>query len=199
MEENIKDFITEKIPIYSVFLLVLIISGSFIVELFPCRLQRLFTENIYLKHLCAYFTLVFFLVITSPIKSKKYIFVKSIFVYIFFVLITKVHQNFFLIILFLLAISYTLALQKKDIELNHKENINEEEITKNNKIVDNVIFVIYIIVFILTIIGILIYIGEKKIEFKEKFSYSYFLFGIPKCSNKPIKVSMKKSLKHAFK
>jgi hypothetical protein len=199
MKESIKDFITENLPIYSVFLLVLIIAGSFIVELFPCRLQRLFTNSMYLKHICAFFTLVFFIVITSPIKSKKHIFIKSILVYIFFVLVTKTHPYFFLIILFLLAFCYIIALQKEDLDTNEKETINEEEITKNNKIIDNVIFLIYVIVFILTIIGILIYMGEKKIEFKNDFSYNYFFFGVPKCRNDPIKVSMKKALQYAFK
>ena len=212
MKEDTKDYITNNIPIYAVFLLVLIISGSFLIGLFPCRIQKIFTESVYLKHLCAFFTLVFFIVITAPVENKKNIYLKCILVYIFFILITKVHQNFFLAILFLLVITYILTLHKvNNEEKENEQNNNKDEDQKNkdedqknkeennNKIINNIIFFIYILVFILTIFGILIYMGEKKIEFKNNFTYYDFFFSSPKCNNEPIKVNMKKAFEHAFK
>ena len=33
------------------------------------------------------------------------------------------------------------------------------------------------------IIGFILYLGEKKIEYKDKFNYITFIFGKPSCTN----------------
>ena len=58
---------------------------------------------------------------------------------------------------------------------------------------------ILIILFITTIIiGFLIYMGEKKIEYKDKFNYITFVFGQSKCKDKTPVIKLTQSLGAAF-
>ena len=41
----------DNIPIYAIFILILIISANFLAQLFPCRLQKLLSTNIYITPL----------------------------------------------------------------------------------------------------------------------------------------------------
>ena len=41
----------------AVFIFTLIISGNFLAQLFPCKIQEALTENIYIKHIFGFFTL----------------------------------------------------------------------------------------------------------------------------------------------
>lgn len=48
------------LPVYPIFILLLIISANYLADLFPCRLRELLENNIYVKHLFGYLTLLFF-------------------------------------------------------------------------------------------------------------------------------------------
>ena len=58
-------------PIWNIFVLFLIIAANYIGELFPCRIQNLLNSNIYLKHVIAFLTLLFFVVITDSTYNYK--------------------------------------------------------------------------------------------------------------------------------
>jgi hypothetical protein len=65
----------------------------------------------------------------------------------------------------------------------------------------NIVYIqktISIIGIILTISGFLIYMGEKKYEYKNKFSYITFLLGNSSCVNKTGNKNIMNSLKHIF-
>ena len=49
--------------------------------------------------------------------------------------------------------------------------------------IENIEYILYIIAFILLITGFLHYLGEKKLEYKNNFSYTQFLLGQPLCKN----------------
>ena len=38
-------------PFYTIFILILIISANFLGSTFPCRVQKLLSENVYIKHI----------------------------------------------------------------------------------------------------------------------------------------------------
>ena len=48
----------------AIFIFLLIISGNYLGNLFPCKVQEQFENNIYLKHFLGYFTLLFFVILT---------------------------------------------------------------------------------------------------------------------------------------
>jgi len=191
------------IPFYTIFILILIISAGFFIELFPCKLRRVLSSNIYLKHFFCFLTMIFFVVLALPIDNKKLhiIIYKSFILYICFIAVIKTDYNFFIITMILLAILYLLTLKKNEIQYSYD---NEKDIIKKKNYDDTLNNITYItnilciIVIIVIIIGFLIYMGEKKLEYKNKFSYTVFLLGKTKCNNIDKHILMMESLKHAF-
>ena len=214
-----------NIPLYSIFILILILSGGYTIELIPCRLKKLLTENIFIKHFFCLLTLIFFVSLTeSQYSGKKLsqIIFRSILLYIIFMFLIKTDYRFFIIILILLAFIYLIKLKNdeiiQDIE-NEKKNIiknnslseDEEKIILTNinfniekyiKLQNNLYKIkniLIIITLILILFGFIIYLGQKKYEYKDKFSYIVFLFGKSKCKNTIDKnSSILKSLQYLF-
>ncbi len=193
-----------KIPVYSIFALILILSGGYIIQLIPCKVQNLLNNNMYIKHLMCFLTLLVFVSITDPANDKVVlydIFLKTIAVYIIFIFIIKTYYIFFVIILIMLGFSYIITLKVVELRESDKNKVQNEEELKNEYI-DILIKVrdaLFVVIGILIIIGFLIYLGEKKYEYKNKFSYITFIFGKPKCSNIKYCESLIDSFKYAFK
>ena len=84
-------------PLYTIFILVLIISANFLAQLFPCRLQQVFNESMFTKHLFGFFTMIFFVVLSAPMedKSLKIVIPKAFTLYILFRLLTIVNKKIF--------------------------------------------------------------------------------------------------------
>ena len=178
---------------FTIFVLILIISANYIGTTFPCRFQHLLNNNNVIKHLFGYLTMTFFVILADPISqdSIKSNLLKAFYLYIWFVLLTKTNIYFFVSLLLILAISYLLIIYRKE---QIEENADKEWINKLDWINDmlNYIFVIG------SIIGVLIYLGEKKLEYKSKFSYYRFFIGNYSCKNYTPSYSLSKSLKHSF-
>lgn len=181
--------ISEKLPLYSVFILFLIIASNYIGELFPCKMQNILVENVYLKHFIAFLTLMFFVVLTDPFIGTSFnkIIENSFKMYVVFLLLINNNKNFFILAIILLGVNYLLNLKKNDLTNLVENEKDEDQINtlKNQLEMINQInnYLIYIIVIII-IIGFIIYMGEKKIEYKDKFSYFTFIFGKPSCRGK---------------
>ena len=188
---NIIEF-QKNVPLFTVFILILIISANTLLPLFPCKFQSLLRDNMIMKHLFAFITMIFFVVLSAPLDDKTNIFFKAILLYIFFVLVTKTNYKFFIAILILLATSYMTTLVKNDKKQN--ENKKEEELT----MYDQFLFILYVVIICLTFLGMLIYMGEKKIEYKKNFSYVDFFFGKPQCRENSPNVSMIQALQKSL-
>ncbi len=194
----------KKIPIYSIFVLILILSGGYIIQLIPCKVQNLLNNNMYIKHLMCFLTLLVFVSITDPANEKVVlydIFLKTIAVYIIFIFIIKTYYIFFVIILIMLGFSYIITLKVVELRDNNKNKVENEENEDKNKNIDILIKIrdaLFIFIGILIIIGFLIYLGEKKYEYKNKFSYVTFIFGKPDCNNIKYCESLIDSFKYAF-
>lgn len=191
--------IQEFLPLYSVFILILILSGGYIIQLIPCKLQKILDTNVFIKHLFAFLTLIFLVTIVDPNNTSKKlstIIYTSFLLYIFFIVIIKTHYKFFISIIFVLGIKYLLLLYKNQIQDENKNN----EIELNNKLQNIVLIqdILFGVVIFLLLIGFLVYYGEKKHEYKNKFNFITFLFGKPNCAYTPQKISIYESLKYVF-
>jgi hypothetical protein len=156
----------------------------------------------YLKHLFGFFTLLFVVVLNSSLKNRKDIVLKSLVLYIFFILLTKTDYNFLIVILILLGLSYVIFLEKDRLE-KHKDNNSSELATEENtenkiNFYENAINIIYIVIILITFVGVLVYMGEKKLEYKKSFNYITFFIGKTDCKNTIKSAPIIKSLKHAF-
>ena len=198
----------EKIaPVYSIFILFLIIAANYIGELFPCRIQDLLASNIYLKHFVAFLTLLFFVVLTDPYQEYRFtkIFTDSIKLYFLFLIFINTNRYFFIISLIIAGLLYISVLIKKDYTTKKKmfeEEQNSEELIRINKFIENTNMVsntLFIIFIILLIVGFIIYMGEKKIEYEDKFNYLTFIFGKPSCKGVSPKTNYFTAFKRAFK
>jgi hypothetical protein len=92
--------ISNNFPIFTIFLLILILSGDFIKDILPIKFRQLLDKNMYFKHLFAFLLIIFFVVLDSPVKNIKTIkiILESLYFYIFFVLLIKTDYIIFIII-----------------------------------------------------------------------------------------------------
>lgn len=204
MEENLNN---TSVSIYNIFVFFLIISSNYLGALFPCRIQRVLNENVYLKHIFGFLTLNFFVVLTDPYKKKDLmlIFKESLILYIIFIIFIANNYHTFLTGLFIIGIIYILNLKKVEYEefIKINKDNNEQIIQIENynrslnyiKMINNILFYLFIIVIV---IGCILYMGEKKIEYKDKFNYITFIFGQSSCKNKSPTTNALQSLKAVF-
>ena len=213
--QSIQDI--HKIPLYTLFIFILIISANFLAQLFPCRFQKALNENMYLKHIFGLLTLNFFVTLTLPdYNSSLYeTFRSSSLLYLLFLIIVNIDTTIFYIVMILLGISYLIYLNMNIIQgkidaLQKDKDINETDrdidtsietdpiLNKHMEYYQMVSTYINITSIILIIIGFIVYLGKKKYEYKSNFRYIDFLFGHPTCLNKSPQISYMKSIKYAF-
>ena len=91
--------------VIAIFILVLIICGNFLGQLFPCKVQDMFNNNIVLKHVLGFFTLLFFAISTIPelhfvetgLGKFSDFLLTSVILYLWFILMSKNYYIFWLI------------------------------------------------------------------------------------------------------
>ena len=194
----------------AIFIFLLIISGNYLGNLFPCRIQELFEKSIWFKHFLGYFSLVFFVLITMPLDVKdveinennedennennedsnfQTLLISSFLLYIFFLILSNTPSNVWLIVFITCSIIYLLELKKEDYK-----NKNNHSITNINQIQ----YILGCFILLTTFFGFLVYMGEKKIEYKKKFNYITFIFAATECKGYTYKKNTISSIKHVF-
>lgn len=183
------DTINFDLDINPLFIFYVTLGGNFVAQLFPCQVQKLFTENIYYKHFLAFFILFFAIVLTSD-KSEKIsttLFSKTLILYSLFILLTRMDKNFFIMFFITLCIKFIIIN-----ELSHTQNNQiKDRYNKVNKALD------YLLVFI-GIIGFILYYGEKRYEYGKRFNFLTFLLGKPVCREFVIPTNYRRNLEYAL-
>jgi len=177
----------------NVFILYIVLAGRFLDPLIPCHSARLFENSMWLRHLLGFLTLIFFVVITDT-ELDDYMPLGSILavasvIYAWFLISSKMTANWWVFLVFLLAGLYL-------IDLYESRQKNEDETVAY--VLDIVKKVSLGLGAALTFFGFLIYVGEKKIEYRTDFSWTTLLLGTPTCKNTPNKTPYLTSLKAAF-
>tara|TARA_B100000900_G_C20597890_1_gene724183 strand:+ start:946 stop:1578 length:633 start_codon:yes stop_codon:yes gene_type:complete len=191
----------------AIFIFLLIVSGNYLGNLFPCRVQDAFEHNIWLKHFLGFFTLLFFVLLTLPNDDGipppdvSSLLSSSGLLYIFFLILSNTPAWIWLVVFILSSIIYLLELNKNHLKaLNKNEDDDNNAIQNNNKI-NNFLYIqtsLTTISIFLTLFGFLVYLGEKKIEYKKNFNYITFIFGAPSCRGITKNKNTLNSLKHIF-
>lgn len=167
----------------SIFLLMLIIFGNFLGELMPCRVQTHLKNHMLLKHFLGFLTLLFFAAITVFKDNRVDVVFYCILLYVTFILISKTNYRFFIAIAILFGLTYFLEIYAS--ELNAKDslkelNILETFILQNYELIQKAFIYLTIP---LTIFGFMVYLGNKKREYKSNFKFVKFFLGKPSCRN----------------
>ena len=153
----------------SFFLLILIMFSNYLYEIFPRGLDKLFKNNILIKHFLVFFLIFFTLELVdnnnvSPLEN----FYTSIIVYVFYILFTKSNVYFSLIIILLLATNFIL--------------IKEKEYLKNKgddyKYLDESINILFYIVLVILFISSIVYLN-KQLKEQKNFTIYKFIFSTP--------------------
>jgi len=150
-----------------------------------------------------YLTITFLVVLLEDLdKNLTEVFLVSFYLYLVFILISKTEYGFFIAIIILTAVIYILYLKRNEIAKRKEDTSSNEELEKLEKTKNLIIKInngISIVVFILIFIGFMIYMGRKKYEYKNNFSYLTFIFGKVECKGTISNIDYSTSLKHVFK
>jgi hypothetical protein len=144
------------------------------------------------RHLIAFVGLAFFTVVadaeTHDIVELLPLLVSAVFVYAWFMISSKMTANWWIPFVFLLVILYFINEYRQHNKMSKDvaSYLNYGEIT------------IFILSALITFFGFIIYVGEKKIEYRGKFDFGTFILGTETCKNTPTKTAYWDSLKAAF-
>ena len=140
--------------ISGIFLLVLTVFGGFVAETLGCKTQKLLSKNMIAKNIII--ILIIYFVISFTSKDKRYsplnILIKSLLIWVIFLIFTKMNIIFTLIAFLLLIILLFLkdSIKYYNYYLNIKKNENKKEI-KNKINILNLIIKILMIIFLIII------------------------------------------------
>ena len=154
----------------------LIIAGNYIGELFQCKVIKLLNNNIYIKHLVAIISLYFFVVLADaniyPVLKPRHIVTVTLFLYMWFLITSKVDPYTWLLQIFALFIIVVSQYYKN----SEMDKVSKEKSRKINRFVSILQNLLIGVLVITTIYGFLIYLGGKKLEYKKNFSFKEFFF-----------------------
>lgn len=174
----------------NLFVLYLILAATYIQPLFPCNVDLVFNGSMVLRHLIAFLTLIFFVVVSDSELDDTLPFgtvlLTSAAIYVWFLISSKMTANWWMMLVVLLAAVYMIDLYD---EKQPKRD------PKLKPVKEGIIGVSLVI----TLIGFLIYVGEKKLDYKGDFSYTTLILGTKDCKKTPNIQPYWKSLEAAFK
>ena len=173
---NLIDFAPNLIAI---FLFVLILSGNYLGELFPCKVQAIFNNNMYVKHTLGFLTLLFFVALTIPeVKERDNFLGHTSLIYLWFIFMAKCYYTIWFIVFGLVGVLYVLQMYKSDKE---KKEEGVEGFSNDIEMLNRVERILIVGSLVMTVMGFLVYMGAKKMEYGREFRYLTFMFGMPSC------------------
>lgn len=178
------------LDINPLFIFYVTLGGNFVAQLFPCQVQKLFTENIYYKHFLAFFILFFAIILTSDDSEKisTTLFSKTLVLYFLFITLTRMDKNFFLLFFITLCIKFIII---NEISHTHDANLKNKYSQINNALS-------YVLISV-GIVGFILYYGEKRYEYGKRFNFLTFLLGKPVCREFVIPTNYRRNLTYVFK
>lgn len=175
----------------SIFTFFLIISGNYLNSLFGCGIQRLLTDNMYVKHILGFMTLYLFTTLSNiasgdNTKDNYYSFIPrlviTVLLYIWYILISKTYASYTIAIIMIFFIIFVMTTFIQDLKVDtDKEGDNDNWNFKRQVYIKRSIIALVVVNIILTIIGFIKYFKAKRIEHKKAWSWRKYFIGIPEC------------------
>ena len=177
---DILNFKAGDAELKGLFLLILAIAGNFVAETLNCRTQKLLSENMYAKHLISLFILFFSITLFVGDEPTNLL-LKSVTIYLFFLLFTKMNLFFTIFVFILLAVYYMINLYIEFYSsLSEKEPLNYLE--KINKLTEIKGFILNCVI-ISILVGFMLYFKKQYGDHSKKWSTSKFIFGVRNCNS----------------
>jgi hypothetical protein len=161
-------------------ILYLIISANFLAQTFGCKTQYVLTKNMYVKHIVGFLTLLYFVNSANTDKTTdEFLFFKKFFktfmLYVVFIFSTRMNNKVFVFFIGLLMTNFILS--------QYANTLDSKHFAAKLQIYDTLGKVISNLAIVFLAIGFLLYVKEKKMEYKGKFKYLNFLVGKTTCKN----------------
>lgn len=203
VEDDVEEDTQYNAELFSaIFIFILIISSNFLTQLFPCKVQHALRHNMLLKHLFGFFILFFFGILAIPELANISGMMTSLFLYICFLINAKAKYEFWITVFVLFAIVYMLHIVKReyDTHISDKRTPTDHAHYKlRNLYIEYVQYFCMNLIIVVTLFGFFINMGEQKVAYGKKFSYSKFVLGDPECKEVTVDgIDMKTALKAAF-
>ena len=167
-----------------IFIFYMIISANFLGNIFGCTTQKIFKENMLVKHILGFLTLFVFVALIDEDKSNintnkldEYIFFKklgaAIILYFVFILSTRINYIYFIVFILMIAITYLLN--------NYTQSLDEDKFENRINIISKIALWIGRTSLIVLVLGFILYYIEKKKEYKSEFKLKTFILGNLTC------------------
>ncbi len=184
----------------NLFILYLVISSNFLANLFGCKVQQAFQDNMLLKHFLGFLTLFFFVTLADTSETLpsdlRYRFGIALIIYLFFMISTRVNLRFWVPAIVSLGAVYIIEFFKQ--EEKKKEDTDQDRglIDRYSKAQQGLVGIATLLI----LVGFLVYIGEKKMEYNKEFRWTTFFFGKTTCKgDEPSsKLSTGEAIRRAF-
>jgi hypothetical protein len=144
--------------------------------------------------------MIFFVVLATPDVEITFqsIMLRPFLLYLGFMVITKVNVTFFVIIFIYLFIIYLLHLKKQQIQTNANKPGGKKPSAKQVLMYTHLDIFLNVSFMLIVLVGVLVHIGEKKIELGDRFSLLKFIMAETECGNKNgTKLQIKDYIKRA--
>ena len=175
---------------------IFIIAGNFSSDIFSCGLRQFLDRYMIIKHIVGFFIMLFFVGLLLEQANFITKIIESIILYIWFILIMRSPTIITISVLICICIIYLLSLYKKDLELKLEKNeVNNNEISKNIDLITQISNSLFIISFLITVIGTISYLIILKNNDKKNFNIINFLLGkkYDECFSRKINTKFKKN------
>ena len=165
--------------IKGVYLLILAVMGNFIAETLGCKSQKVLSNNMFVKHIIVIIMIYFAIGIDSGINQNPLTKIgQSLFIWIMFVLFTKMTLPFTYIGFLILTTAYYIndwILYYKSLDAKK----NADLIEQYKMIFHNLLKALVVVI----IAGSSIYSLKQYNEHKNNFSLFKLIFGVLKCDS----------------
>lgn len=159
----------------ALFLLYLIILGNFTADVLGCRIQELFTEIPAAKHIVCFFSLYYFINLTSPEKMDPNKTLRESFVmYILFLVSRDIPFTY--IILSLMSMFIIKYLE--DYTVYHYKTVKDKE-SKTYKRLKLVQKTLTVVILILFLFGFVKYTLIQRKDHRDNWNWYHYIVGKP--------------------
>ena len=158
------------------FILSASILTNFIGDTMGCKIQRIFSTNVFFKYIIILFIIYTTITIIDKTTTPKEHLVKSIYILILFILFTKNTLRMTVII----GLCMVLLFIVEDY-INHYKNIKNIKNIKSIEKLNKISYYLKYIILFLIIVGHIIYIIKQKKLFGDKFDI-FRLYKSERCS-----------------
>jgi hypothetical protein len=150
---------------------------GFFSSLLSCDFQRAVANNMYAKHLIAFITFFFLMTVVDNNNHITIVqtWLKTLLVYILFLMSTKSKLLASLTVFIILVIDQTIKI--------HIQNVQSKNPIADVRNYQKARQILYILLIVVIVLGYIHYFIRAKKEFGNKFSYTSFVFGTHHCHN----------------